>query len=287
LCRKLAARMALVTLDRDGMMLVERNGYGEHFPTHARGVYDITGAGDMVMAMVGLCLAAGASADDAVRLSNVAAGLEVERTGAAAVYRDEIRAAILAATHSGGAKIITREQAARLAQEHRQRGEKVVFTNGCFDLLHVGHVTYLADAARLGDVLMVAVNSDHSVRRLKGPNRPVIGQADRAAMLAALGCVRYVIEFDDDTPCRLLEAIRPDVLVKGGTYEPHEVVGHEIVKAYGGQVCVAGLVEGISTTNILASLPHGGPAALADQKLRVVPPPDETPPSKQPWRRAG
>jgi D-beta-D-heptose 7-phosphate kinase/D-beta-D-heptose 1-phosphate adenosyltransferase len=265
LCARLEARMALVTLDRDGMMLVERNGFGENFPTQARAVYDITGAGDMVMAAFGLCLAAGTGPEDAARLANMAAGLEVERTGVALVSRDEIRAEILSARHAGTSKIVTREQAAKLAREHRRRGEKIVFTNGCFDLLHVGHVTYLAEAAKLGDVLVVGVNSDHSVRRLKGSNRPVIGQADRAALLAALACVRYVVEFDDDTPCRLLDAIRPDVLVKGGNYAPDEVVGHEIVEAYGGTVCVTGLVEGISTTHILASLPRGEPPAIANR----------------------
>ena len=132
-----------------------------------------------------------------------------------------------------------------------------MFTNGCFDLLHVGHVTYLAEAARLGNVLAVGINSDAGVRRLKGPSRPVIGQSDRAAMLAALACVQYVVVFDDDTPHALLRAIRPDVLVKGGTYTPEQVVGHEIVEAYGGAVRVTGVVEGISTTHILASLARG------------------------------
>ena len=218
LCHDLAARMALITLDRDGMMLVGADGKGELFPTQARNIYDIAGAGDMVMAVVGLCLASGTSAADAVRLGNVAAGLEVERSGVAVVYRDEIRAELLAGRDGPARKIVTLEEAARIAEDHRRRGEKLVFTNGCFDLLHVGHVTYLAEAANLGKVLFVGVNSDASVRKLKGSGRPVIGEADRAAMLAALACVAYVVLFDDDTPHALLHAIRPDVLVKGGTY---------------------------------------------------------------------
>jgi D-beta-D-heptose 7-phosphate kinase/D-beta-D-heptose 1-phosphate adenosyltransferase len=267
LCRDLDIRMALITLDRDGMLLVEADGQGEVFPTHARAVYDITGAGDMVMAMIGLCLAGGASPADAVRLANVAAGLEVERSGVAVVYRDEIRSELLLGRDSPARKIVTLEHAAALAAEYRRHGEKVVFTNGCFDLLHVGHVAYLSEAARLGDVLVVGVNSDASVRKLKGAGRPAIAESDRAAMLAALACVHHVVIFGDDTPHALLHAIRPDVLVKGGTYTTDEIVGHEIVEAYGGAVCVTGVVDGISTTNILASLARGESAASrADPK---------------------
>ncbi len=281
LCERLDAKRALVTLDRDGMLLVEATGYGEFFPTEARAIYDITGAGDMVLAMVGMCLAAGTSAEDAVRLANVAAGLEVERAGVATISRDEVRAELFSSRHSGASKIVTRQQAARLAEEHRQRGQKVVFTNGCFDLLHVGHVSYLAEAATLGDLLIVGLNSDASVRRLKGASRPVISEGDRAAMLAALACVHYVVVYDEDTPHRLLEAIRPDVLVKGGTYKPEEVVGHEIVIGYGGTVRVAGLVEGISTTNILSSLARGeqAPAAATGATAPKTP--------SSPMRRAG
>jgi D-beta-D-heptose 7-phosphate kinase/D-beta-D-heptose 1-phosphate adenosyltransferase len=257
LCRKMDAAMALVTLDRDGMMLVDRSGKGEFFPTHARAVYDITGAGDMVIAMMALAMAGGADAADAVRLANVAAGLEVDRAGVAVIYRDEIRSEILLNRDSPAKKIVALDHAAALAAEHRRRGHKVVFTNGCFDLLHVGHVAYLAEAAKLGGALFVGVNSDESVRKLKGPGRPVIAETDRAAMLAALACVDQVVVFSDDTPHALLHAIRPDVLVKGGTYSPQEIVGHEVVEAYGGTVCVTGVVDGISTTNILASLARG------------------------------
>jgi D-beta-D-heptose 7-phosphate kinase/D-beta-D-heptose 1-phosphate adenosyltransferase len=136
----------------------------------------------------------------------------------------------------------------------RQLGKRIVFTNGCFDLLHVGHVTYLAEAAACGDVLVVGVNSDNSVRQLKGSGRPVIGEADRAALLAALACVDAVVVFEDSTPHRLLELLRPDVLIKGGTYSPDEVVGREVVAAYGGEIRVAGMVDGISTTKIVESI---------------------------------
>jgi D-beta-D-heptose 7-phosphate kinase/D-beta-D-heptose 1-phosphate adenosyltransferase len=266
LCEQLGAEMALVTLDRDGMMLVRRDGGGEAFPTHARDVYDITGAGDMVMAMVGLCLAAGTDAADAVRLGNVAAGLEVERAGVAVIYRDEIASELSRAEGASLPKIVTLRQCALLADDYRRRGQKVVFTNGCFDLLHVGHVTYLAEAAAQGDVLIVAVNSDQSVRRLKGAGRPVIVETDRAALLAALACVGHVVIFDEDTPIEQIRAIRPDVLVKGGTYTREQIVGHDFVESYGGRVHITGVVEGVSTSNILASLHRGAhaPEASAD-----------------------
>lgn len=286
LCHDLEAQMALVTLDRDGMMLVDRDGTGEVFPTHARAVYDITGAGDMVLAMVGVCLAAGVDAASAARLGNVAAGLEVERAGVAVIYRDEILAELLTGRDGAARKIVSHRQIAIAADEHRRRGEKVVFTNGCFDLLHAGHVRYLSEAAALGDVLVVGLNSDESVRKLKGPSRPVIGEKDRASLLAALACVQYVVVFDDDTPHGLLQAIRPDVLVKGGTYTPEEVVGREIVQAYGGEVRVAGLVEGISTTNILASMARGQTIHSATDSGAAPSasvPPDQAPP----LRRAG
>ena len=254
LCRQLELDMAVVTLDRDGMCLVERNGPGGLFPINARPVYDITGAGDMVTAMLAVCLGGRVAPGAAVPLANVAAGLEVEQIGAAVIPRDEILAELHAVKRPGGRKIMTVDAAARAAAAHRLRGQRVVFTNGCFDLLHVGHATYLAQAKAMGDVLVVGVNADAGVRRLKGPTRPVISEADRAAMLAAMAAVDYVVVFDEDTPHRLLHAIQPDVLVKGGTYQPHEVVGHEVVTGYGGEIRVAGVVDGISTTNILESL---------------------------------
>jgi D-beta-D-heptose 7-phosphate kinase/D-beta-D-heptose 1-phosphate adenosyltransferase len=194
--------MALITLDRDGMILVTRDGAGEAFPTNARAVYDITGAGDMVLATMGVCLGAGVSPQDSVRLSNVAAGIEVERSGVAIVHKHEIRAELLSGRQPGARKILTLDQAREIAEQYRRQGQSIVFTNGCFDLLHVGHV----------------------------------------------------VIFGDDTPHALLHAIRPDVLVKGGTYTTDEVVGHEIVEAYGGQVRVTGVVDGVSTSRILESL---------------------------------
>ena len=176
----------------------------------------------MVLAMVGLCLAAGTDADDAVRLAQRGrrAGSRAGRRGGDLSRRDSGRSCCRCRT-AARAKIVTPRAGRAVWPKSIAAGARtVVFTNGCFDLLHVGHVSYLSEAAALGDVLIVGVNSDASVRRLKGPSRPVIGETDRAAMLAALACVRYVVVFDEDTPHRLLEAIRPDVLVKGGTYTP-------------------------------------------------------------------
>lgn len=254
LCRELDLQAAVITLDRDGMALVRADGSGDIYPTEARDVYDITGAGDMVLAMLGLCWGSRIAAEEAVRLANVAGGLEVAQAGVAVIPRAEIRAHLLAAQGESPRKVVTCDEAALLAEQLRRRGKRIVFTNGCFDLLHVGHVTYLAEAAALGDVLFVGVNSDASVRRIKGPQRPVIHERDRAALLAALACVGHVVIFDEPTPHRLLHAIRPDVLVKGGTYTPEQVVGHEIVASYGGRVCVTGVVDGISTTKIVESL---------------------------------
>lgn len=251
MCEQFDLAMSVITLDSDGMALIERDGTAQVFPTRARSVYDITGAGDMVLAMLGLSLGGGLEPAIAVQLANAAAGLEVDRTGVATLTRDEIRRELTAHQLNSHRKIMGRAALQRDREELRRRGQAVVLTNGCFDLLHVGHVTYLEQAAALGDVLIVAINSDASVRRLKGPQRPVIKEEERAAMLAALGCVDRVVIFDEDTPHALLHAIRPDILIKGGTYQPHEVVGHEIVEAYGGRVEVAGVVPGVSTTQIV------------------------------------
>jgi D-beta-D-heptose 7-phosphate kinase / D-beta-D-heptose 1-phosphate adenosyltransferase len=244
----------LVKLDSDGMALVRAGETGRLFPTRPRAVYDVTGAGDMVLAMTGLCRSQGVGWDETVALANVAAGLEVERLGVAPVTRAEIRADLVRAGRGTRQKLVELADLLTQMADHRRRGRKIVFTNGCFDLLHVGHVTYLEEAALLGDVLVVAVNSDRSVRQLKGPQRPVVGQAARAALVAALACVDHVIVFDEDTPRELLCRVCPDVLVKGGTYTVDQVIGKEIVESYGGKVCVVGTVDGVSTTNLLASM---------------------------------
>lgn len=252
LCREYDIEMTIVTLDRDGMVLGQANGEYRHFPTEARSVYDITGAGDIVLAALGLGLAANGRPEVAIQLANVAAGIEVEREGVAVITTEEILARIQST--ASPSKCVSCRGAGLLAEQYRREGKRVVFTNGCFDLFHAGHVTSLKEAACFGDVLFVGVNADATIRNLKGPQRPIIAERERMAVLAALECVQHVILFHEDTPHALLESIRPDVLAKGGTYREDEVVGHEFVTGYGGQIRVTNIVGGMSTTNIVAKL---------------------------------
>jgi D-beta-D-heptose 7-phosphate kinase / D-beta-D-heptose 1-phosphate adenosyltransferase len=254
LIQKYDVPAVLIKLDREGMVLVRSGFQEEVFPAKARSVYDVTGAGDMVLAMVGICRACDTPWPDTIRIANVSAGLEVEKHGVCPVSREEICAELLRSSQRSQDKITTLPQLLELVATHRRDGKKIVFTNGCFDLLHVGHVTNLQEAAKTGDVLIVAINSDASVRRLKGCDRPVICQADRAKILASLDCVSHVVIFDEDTPLVMLRAIRPDVLVKGGTYAPKEVIGYDLVTSYGGSVAVLSVVEGISTSRIISEV---------------------------------
>lgn len=246
--------MAIVTLDRDGMCLVHRDGRAGLYPTTPRQVYDITGAGDMVMATIGICLAGRVPAELAVRLANITGGLEVEQVGVAVIPRSDIRAHLIGSRIATGSKLLPREELARQIASCRDRGQRIVFTNGCFDLLHVGHVTYLQEAAAQGDVLVIAINSDSSVRQLKGPTRPVIKQQDRAAMLTALACVDFAVVFDEPTCNELISLLKPDVVVKGGDYKPEQIPERETIESYGGRLYIAGLVQGVSTTTILKSV---------------------------------
>jgi D-beta-D-heptose 7-phosphate kinase / D-beta-D-heptose 1-phosphate adenosyltransferase len=209
----------------------------------------------MVLATIGIGLAAGIDPVDIARLANIAGGLEVERVGVVPITREEMLADIYANERGDRQKICTLDALAVHVNERRRLGQKIVLTNGCFDLLHAGHVEYLQEAAGLGDCLIVAINSDESIRRLnKGPERPVIGEKHRATMLAALEAVDYVMVFDEATPHALLERLRPDLLVKGGAYGHDEIVGWEIVEAYGGKVQALSHVAGLSTTQIVERL---------------------------------
>jgi D-beta-D-heptose 7-phosphate kinase/D-beta-D-heptose 1-phosphate adenosyltransferase len=251
---------AVVTLDREGMALAHRDGRRQLFPTRPRQVYDITGAGDMVLAVLGMALAAGADFDPAIRLANVAGGLEVEKIGVATVSRDEILHDLLrggAGRHEGGPgmeKVRGRGELVRELEVRRGLGQTIAFTNGCFDLLHAGHVQYLSEARAQADVLVVGLNSDAGVRALKGPARPLNAVEERALVLAALETVDYLSVFDEPTPLELIRAVRPDVLVKGADYRHAEVVGADFVESYGGRVHLATLREGFSTTRLLQRL---------------------------------
>ncbi len=239
---------ALITLDREGMYLRPRDSTGVHLPTTPREVFDVTGAGDMVLGVLAIALASGATPTEAASLANVAAGLAVERLGVATITRREIGARLALTGESAVVKRIDAHEAGVVADRHRAAGRRVVFTNGCFDILHAGHVRYLQAAKAEGDVLIVGLNADAGVRRLKGPDRPIHSEADRMEILAALACVDHVAIFEEDTPIALVEAVRPDVLVKGADWAEKGVVGREFVEAHGGRVVLVDLLEGRSTT---------------------------------------
>jgi D-beta-D-heptose 7-phosphate kinase/D-beta-D-heptose 1-phosphate adenosyltransferase len=247
----------LITLSEDGMALFERDSVPHRLPTQAREVFDVTGAGDTVIAAVAFGLACGQSMLDACDFANRAAGVVVGKLGAATVTLEELRssrassrpAAVRASEPE--AKILS--QTALVAEVARLRaaGQRIVFTNGCFDILHAGHIQYLNQAARLGDALIVGLNSDASVQRLKGPTRPLNAERDRAFLLAALSAVSHVTIFDQDTPLELITQVVPDVLVKGGDYRAEDIVGGAVVREAGGRVVVLPFVEGQSTTSLI------------------------------------
>lgn len=238
----------LVSLSQDGMMLVEAEGAVHPLPAAAREVYDVSGAGDTAIATLAAALAAGTSLTDAARLANLAAGIVVGKIGTAVTHAAELGEALVQHDHAEAGKVQPLARALERIEHWRHRGLRVGFTNGCFDLLHPGHVSLLAEARAACDRLVVGLNSDESVARLKGPTRPVQHEAARGAVLASLSSVDLVVVFSEDTPMALLEAIRPDVLVKGADYRIEEVVGADLVKSYGGEVVLAELMPGHSTT---------------------------------------
>ena len=248
------AEAVLVTRGPQGMSLIASTQAPLHIRPNAREVYDSTGAGDTVIATFTMAMLSGLDYADAAMLANTAAGVVVGKMGTAVVTPAELRAACALEVEPERRKVLTRDEVARAVRQRRQAGERIVFTNGCFDLLHVGHMRYLQQARALGDCLVLGLNDDASVRRLKGEKRPLIPQVERASILAALACVDYVTIFSEDTPLALIECVRPDVLVKGGDYTPETVVGRDTVEAYGGEVALVPFVEGVSTTNIIDSV---------------------------------
>ena len=245
----------VVTLGNRGMLVVTAAGAETTVPAMEREVYDVTGAGDTAIAVLTLALAARAPLIQAAQLANAAAGVAVGQVGAVAVSAASIRDALAARPDN---KLLSRHELAMRASGWRAAGRRIVFTNGCFDLLHAGHLTLLSQAARLGDVLVVAINSDASVRHLKGPERPLVPEAERAALLAALGFVDAVTIFEEDTPLAAIQAAQPHVLVKGGDYQPADVVGRELVEANGGRVAIVALVPEKSTTSLLERIRGAG-----------------------------
>ena len=258
LIRELDLEALLVTRGEAGMTLL-RPGLGElHLPARAREVYDVTGAGDTVIGVLAAAVAGGAALEQAVGLANVAAGLVVGKLGTAVSSAPELRSAIRREQDLGRG-VMNRDQLRLAVADARSHGERLVLTNGCFDIIHAGHVGYLEQARELGDRLIVAVNSDASVRSLKGEGRPVNPAERRMAVLAALESVDWVVCFDEDTPRTLIEELQPDLLVKGGDYPGVEaVVGREIVEAYGGEVRVLDWVDSLSTSSLVERLKDPG-----------------------------
>jgi len=253
LCVELDIESLVVTLSARGMVVISTEKAPVFLPARVREVFDVTGAGDTVIAVLAAALAAGRELTDAAALANLAAGLVVRKIGVASVTVTELRLALH--EHGfGGRGLLTRGEASTVTQEARGRGERIVMTNGCFDILHQGHVAYLEQAKTLGDRLLVAVNDDASVTRLKGSGRPINPVDDRLAVLAGLAAVDWVVPFGEDTPADLIAEVLPDVLVKGGDYQPEQIAGADAVWSNGGSVEVLSFSEGRSTSAIIDAI---------------------------------
>jgi len=252
----------VVTMSEKGISLLRPEGSGGvyHSPARAREVFDVSGAGDTVIATLAASLAGGLEIETAVELANVAAGIVVGKVGTVPIARHELITQLTPSSgYTAGEKVLDLERLRLRIANWRESGETIVFTNGCFDILHVGHITLLEECRRFGSKLVLGLNADASISRLKGPSRPIVGEQERARVMAALASVDAVVLFEEDTPLELIRAVKPDVLVKGGDYTVETVVGHEDVIAAGGRVEIIPTVEGFSTTNIVNKL-AGGPA---------------------------
>lgn len=251
LFERVGVREVVITLGGDGIFY--SNGPGDHciIPAESRSVYDVTGAGDTVISLLAFGHAAGIGLDDAVRIANAGAGIVVGKLGVAAPNRNELIDFFSSGTTRYMDKILTRSRASETAKEIRMRGDRLVFTNGCFDLVHAGHVSFFRAAKKMGDYLMVGVNSDDSVRRNKGPKRPILSLDERMEMLASLQVVDYVVAFSEDTPLELIKEVTPQVLIKGEDWKEKGVVGREWVEEQGGEVALVPLRRGYSTTSLI------------------------------------
>lgn len=259
----------VVTMGDKGIAVLRKDSR-RHAPAVARQVYDVSGAGDTVIAVLALAMACDVEIETAIQLANIAAGIVVNKVGTVPLQREELLGALSQelVLHMDE-KVLPLGRLLSRVTAWRSAGDRVVFTNGCFDILHIGHITLLEQARRQGDRLIVALNSDQSVRRIKGPLRPVVGEHERARILAALSAVDAVIVFPESTPLKLIEAIRPDVLLKGGDYREEAVVGAREVRAWGGRVELIPLVEGISSTRLIAKAGPKPSSRLASSPLVV------------------
>ncbi|MDG2420775.1 MAG: bifunctional D-glycero-beta-D-manno-heptose-7-phosphate kinase/D-glycero-beta-D-manno-heptose 1-phosphate adenylyltransferase HldE [Gammaproteobacteria bacterium] len=249
----LALEALLITRGEHGMTLLRPDSPELHLPARAQEVFDVTGAGDTVISVLASAIAAGESISDATALANIAAGLVVGKLGTAAISGPELRRAVLD-EQSSGRGVMTAQQLIFAVQDAKAHGEKIIFTNGCFDIIHAGHVGYLTEAKDLGDRLIVAINSDESVRRIKGSGRPINPVERRMAVLGGLEAVDWVVNFSEDTPEALLKELQPDILVKGGDYNIEGVVGGDYVKSYGGEVKALEFLDNCSTSAIVEKM---------------------------------
>ena len=244
----------IITCGKDGMVYFETGADVQKIGTKARQVFDVSGAGDTVLAILGLGIAAGMSFKDSVALANTAAGLVVGKVGTATVSKKELASALQLIPADIVSKQINLEELATTTEDLRKKGKRIVLTNGCFDLLHVGHVRLLAASKQLGDILIVAIDDDDSVKRLKGPDRPVISDAERVRIISALDSVDYVVVFSAGELDQIIEAARPDVLTKGSNYQSADVYGREIVEQHGGQIELIPITEDVSSTQIINNI---------------------------------
>ena len=242
-------KYVLCTCGARGMVLVDGINSAHFVPAECREVFDVSGAGDTTIAYLAAAMANNIDINDAVAIANYAAGIQVGKVGTSSVFLYEVRDYLSNKDTGSFHKILSPSEVSHFREAHKDK--TIVFTNGCFDILHVGHKRYLEQASSLGEIFVIGVNSDASVRRIKGPGRPVNPEQDRMEILSALGFVDYVVLFDEDTPYELIKNLQPDVLVKGGDYKPDEVVGKDIVEARGGRLELISFVEGKSTTNII------------------------------------
>lgn len=244
-------KYVLTTCGEKGMVLVgDEEPY--FIPSVGQEVFDVTGAGDTTVSYLSACIANEMEIKQAVDVANIAAGLQVSKVGTSAIFLNEVREYLGEKRNSIGQKVVDWHVMETIRKDNMNK--TIVFTNGCFDILHVGHVRYLQEASKLGDILIVGLNSDESVRRLKGPSRPINNEAERAELLASLSFVDYVVTFNEDTPYELISVVQPDILVKGGDYANEYVVGTDIVEGRGGKLVLIPFVEGKSTTNLIKKM---------------------------------
>ena len=244
----------IITADKDGMFLYRKDGSCDLIPTVPKDVYDVSGAGDMVLSVFGFVVGSNNSFEDAAMIANIAAGVEVGKIGAVPISKSEILSELMGGANPLYTKIKVLDELEEKLNKHRENNERIVFTNGCFDILHIGHIEYLKFSRQLGDVLVIGLNTDRSVRTQKGDKRPFVSEDERARLISALEDVSYVILFDELTPEKLIRRIKPDVLVKGEDWKEKGVVGREFVESYGGKVVLAPFVNNVSTTDIVTRI---------------------------------